>query len=191
MLRAGLLVAFGTETVYGLGGDATNAAAVARIFAAKGRPRFNPLISHYPAAFAAFEDVIPTPIARRLAAAFWPGPLTLVLPRKAGSHVASIAAAGLDTLAIRVPARRDALMLLAAVNRPVAAPSANRSGQVSPTTAAHVLQGLSGRIAAVLDSGPCEVGVEFDGAGFKRRAAGFVATGRDDGGSDRGGGRDD
>jgi L-threonylcarbamoyladenylate synthase len=160
LLRAGLLVAFGTETVYGLGGDATNAAAVARIFAAKGRPRFNPLICHYPAAFAAFEDVIPTPIARLLAAAFWPGPLTLVLPRKAGSHVASIAAAGLDTLAIRVPARRDALMLLAAVNRPVAAPSANRSGQVSPTTAAHVLQGLSGRIAAVLDGGRCGVGVE-------------------------------
>jgi L-threonylcarbamoyladenylate synthase len=160
LLRAGSLVAFGTETVYGLGGDATNAAAVAGIFAAKGRPRFNPLISHYPAASAAFDDVVPTAIARRLAEAFWPGPLTLVLPRKTGSHVSQIAAAGLDTLAVRVPAQRDALVLLAAVNRPVAAPSANRSGQVSPTTAAHVLEGLRGRIAAVLDSGPCAVGVE-------------------------------
>jgi len=160
LLRAGSLVAFGTETVYGLGGDATDAAAVASIFAAKGRPRFNPLISHYPAAAAAFEDVVPSGIARRLAEAFWPGPLTLVLPRKAGSHVSQIAAAGLDTLAVRVPAQRDALRLLAAVNRPVAAPSANRSGQVSPTTAAHVLAGLRGRIAAVLDSGPCAVGVE-------------------------------
>ncbi len=160
LLRAGSLVAFGTETVYGLGGDATNATAVASIFAAKGRPRFNPLISHYPADVAAFEDVVASSVARRLADAFWPGPLTLVLPRKAGSHVSLIAAAGLDTLAVRIPAQRDALLLLAAVNRPVAAPSANRSGQVSPTTAAHVLEGLRGRIAAVLDSGPCAVGVE-------------------------------
>jgi L-threonylcarbamoyladenylate synthase len=159
LLREGALVAFGTETVYGLGGDATNATAVAGIYAAKGRPRFNPLISHYPAEVAAFEDVVPNATARALAAAFWPGPLTLVLPRR-GSRVSLIAAAGLDTLAVRVPARRDALVLLAAVNRPVAAPSANRSGQVSPTTAAHVLDGLSGLVAAILDSGPCPVGVE-------------------------------
>lgn len=160
LLRAGALVSFGTETVYGLGGDATNAAAVAAIFAAKGRPRFNPLISHYPVAEAAYEDVIPNEMARSLAAAFWPGPLTLVLPRRARCRVALIAGAGLDTLAVRVPRHRDALALLRAVDRPVAAPSANRSGQVSPTTAAHALDGLRGRIAAVLDSGPCEVGLE-------------------------------
>jgi L-threonylcarbamoyladenylate synthase len=160
LLRTGALVAFGTETVYGLGGDATNAAAVAGIFAAKGRPRFNPLICHYPTAEAAFVDVEPNDVARALAAAFWPGPLTMVLPRRAGCRVALITGAGLDTLAVRVPAHPDALRVLAAVNRPVAAPSANRSGQVSPTTAAHVLEGLRGRIAAVLDSGPCAVGVE-------------------------------
>jgi L-threonylcarbamoyladenylate synthase len=160
LLRDGALVAFGTETVYGLGGDATNAEAVARIFAAKQRPGFNPLISHYPSAAAAFEDVIPNPLARIVAAAFWPGPITLVLPRRPGSAVSLIAAAGLDTLAVRVPAHPDALALLAAVARPVAAPSANRSGRVSPTTAAHVLDGLRGRIAAVLDSGPSAVGVE-------------------------------
>jgi L-threonylcarbamoyladenylate synthase len=160
LLRSGSLVSFGTETVYGLGGDATNATAVAAIFAAKGRPRFNPLICHYPASDAAFNDVIPNEIAQSLAAAFWPGPLTMVLPRAAGCPVALITGAGLDTLAVRVPAHDDALALLRAVNRPVAGPSANRSGQVSPTTAAHVLDGLDGRIAAVLNSGPCAVGVE-------------------------------
>jgi L-threonylcarbamoyladenylate synthase len=160
LLRAGALVAFATETVYGLGGDATNAAAVAAIFAAKGRPRFNPLICHYRNETAAFRDVMPNELARRLAAAFWPGPLTLVLPRRPDSRVALIAGAGLDTLAVRVPVHRDALALLAAVGRPVAAPSANRSGHVSPTTASHVLEGLRGRIAAVLDSGSCPVGVE-------------------------------
>ena len=160
LLRAGKLVAFGTETVYGLGADATAAAAVAAVFAAKGRPRFNPLICHYPEAESAFADVVPGPDARALAAAFWPGPLTLVLPRRAGSAVAALTGAGLDTLAVRVPAPAMARALLTAVGRPVAAPSANRSGQVSPTTAAHVLEGLGGRIAAVLDSGPCAVGVE-------------------------------
>jgi L-threonylcarbamoyladenylate synthase len=160
LLRDGALVSFGTETVYGLGADATNAVAVAGIFAAKGRPKFNPLICHYAAAAAAFEDVTPTRLAHDLAAVLWPGPLTLVLPRRPGSRVAMLTGAGLETLAVRVPAHRDALMLLAAVNRPVAAPSANRSGQVSPTTAAHVLEGLNGRIAAVLDSGPCAIGVE-------------------------------
>jgi len=160
LLRGGALVAFGTETVYGLGGDATNAVAVAGIFAAKGRPRFNPLICHYPVPDAAFADVKTNDFAQALAAAFWPGPLTMVLPKRNECRVALIAGAGLDTLAVRVPAHRDALVLLAAVDRPVAAPSANRSGQVSPTTAAHVLEGLGGRIAAVLDSGPCGVGVE-------------------------------
>jgi L-threonylcarbamoyladenylate synthase len=160
LLRAGRLVAFGTETVYGLGADATNAEAAAGIYEAKGRPRFNPLICHYPSANAAFEDVVPSDTARALTDRLWPGPLTLVLPRRPGSRVAMLTGAGLDTLAVRVPDHRDALMLLAAANRPIAAPSANRSGQVSPTTAAHVLAGLDGRIAAILDSGPCAVGVE-------------------------------
>ena len=160
LLRAGKLVAFGTETVYGLGADATDAAAVAAVFAAKDRPRFNPLICHYPDAESAFADVVAGPVARALAATFWPGPLTLVLPRRADSLVAALTGAGLDTLAVRVPAPAVARALLAAVGRPVAAPSANRSGQVSPTTAEHVLAGLGGRIAAVLDSGPCAVGVE-------------------------------
>ena len=160
LLSAGELVAFGTETVYGLGADATNARAVARVFDAKGRPHFNPLIAHYPAAAAAFADVQPNDVARALAEAFWPGPLTLVLPRRVTSRVALLAGAGLDTLAVRVPASAAALALLQAVGRPVAAPSANRSGQVSPTTADHVLHGLAGRIAAVLDTGACAVGVE-------------------------------
>jgi L-threonylcarbamoyladenylate synthase len=159
-LRDGALVAFGTETVYGLGADATNGAAVAAVFDAKGRPHFNPLICHYPEADAAFAQVEPNDAAQRLAAAFWPGPLTLVLPRRVTCPVALLAGAGLDTLAVRVPAHPVAQELLRAVDRPVAAPSANRSGQVSPTTTAHVLDGLAGRIAAVLDSGPCTVGVE-------------------------------
>ena len=160
LLRAGALVAFGTETVYGLGADATNDHAVAAIFAAKGRPHFNPLICHYPEPDAVFAHVQPNPRARALAAAFWPGPLTLVLPRRPDCPVALLAGAGLDTLAVRVPAHPDALELLRQTARPVAAPSANRSGQVSPTTAAHVLDSLAGRIAAILDSGPCIVGVE-------------------------------
>jgi L-threonylcarbamoyladenylate synthase len=160
LLRGGGLVAFATETVYGLGADATDGRAVAAIFAAKGRPRFNPLICHYPDAGAAFADVEATPAACLLAGAFWPGPLTLVLRRRANSPVASLVSAGLDTLAVRVPAHADAQALLHAVGRPVAAPSANRSGEVSPTCAAHVLAGLSGRIDAVLDSGACPVGVE-------------------------------
>ncbi len=160
LLRGGGLVAFGTETVYGLGADATNGEAVARIFAAKGRPRFNPLICHYSDADAPFAHVTANADARRLAAALWPGPLTLVLPRRADCPVALLTGAGLDTLAVRVPAQDTALALLRAVGRPVAAPSANRSGHVSPTTAAHVLEELGGRIDAVLDSGACPVGVE-------------------------------
>ncbi len=160
LLRVGALVAFGTETVYGLGADATDARAVAAVFAAKGRPHFNPLICHYPEVDAAFAHVEPNPAALRLAAAFWPGPLTLVLPRRKQCPVALLASAGLDTLAVRVPAHPVAQALLRAVGRPVAAPSANPSGRISPTTAAHVLAGLDGRIAAVLDSGPCAVGIE-------------------------------
>jgi L-threonylcarbamoyladenylate synthase len=152
LLRVGKLVAFGTETVYGLGADATNAAAVARIFAAKDRPRFNPLI-------CAFVHVAANDVARRLAA-LWPGPLTLVLPRRRDCPVALLTGAGLDTLAVRVPAHSVARALLRAVGRPVAGPSANRSGRVSPTEVSHVLAELGGRIEAVLDSGPCVVGVE-------------------------------
>jgi L-threonylcarbamoyladenylate synthase len=151
MMRAGDLVAFGTETVYGLGADARNARAVAAIFEAKGRPHFNPLICHYEDADAAFADVAANEVARRLAEMFWPGPLTMVLPRRVTCGVALLAGAGLDTLAVR---------LLAAFGGPIAAPSANRSGGVSPTSAAHVLAGLDGRIAAVIESGPCRVGVE-------------------------------
>jgi L-threonylcarbamoyladenylate synthase len=160
LLRAGGLVAFPTETVYGLGADATDARAVAAVFEAKGRPRFNPLICHFPDAEAAFGEVVADDRARALAVRFWPGALTLVLPRRAESRVALLTGAGLDTLAVRVPAHPLALDLLRRVGRPVAAPSANRSGAVSPTTAAHVMEGLGGRIAAVLDGGACPVGVE-------------------------------
>jgi L-threonylcarbamoyladenylate synthase len=160
LLKDGRLVAFGTETVYGLGADATNERAVAAIFAAKGRPHFNPLICHYESATAAWADVVPDGRALGLAERFWPGPLTLVLPRRNDSRVALLAGAGLDTLAVRVPAADVARTLAAGMGGPIAAPSANRSGQVSPTSAQHVLDGLDGRIDAVLDTGPCPVGVE-------------------------------
>jgi len=160
LLRAGALVALPTETVYGLGADARDGRAVAAVFAAKGRPHFNPLICHFATPEAAFGEVIADDRARALAARFWPGPLTLVLPRRPSCRVDLLAGAGLDTLAVRVPAHPIALELLRLVDRPVAAPSANRSGGVSPTTAAHVLAELSGRIAAVLDGGPCAVGLE-------------------------------
>ncbi len=160
LLRAGELVAFATETVYGLGADARNDAAVAGIFAAKGRPHFNPLICHFPDAESAWAEVRADDRARALAARFWPGPLTLVLPRRADSRVALLAGAGLDTLAVRVPAHPQAVALLRAAGTPVAAPSANRSGRVSPTSASHVLEELGGRIAAVLEGGDCAVGVE-------------------------------
>ncbi len=160
LLRAGGLVAFGTETVYGLGADATNPRAVAGIYTAKSRPRFNPLICHYPTAAAAFRHVRTSPLALRLAEAFWPGPLTLVLPRRADCPVALLAGAGLPSLAVRVPAHDLARKMLSLAGRPVAAPSANRSGRVSPTRAAHVLADLGGRIDAVLESGPCGVGLE-------------------------------
>ncbi|HQT79666.1 MAG TPA: L-threonylcarbamoyladenylate synthase [Rhodopila sp.] len=160
LLRAGALVAFGTETVYGLGGIATNPDAVASIFAAKGRPRFNPLICHYPSAGAALAHVVADERVRNLASHFWPGPLTLVLPRAMDCPAALLVSAGLDTLAIRVPGHPVARALLHQVGMPVAAPSANRSGRVSPTTARHVSQELAGRIEAVLDSGTCHVGIE-------------------------------
>ncbi|GMG81810.1 L-threonylcarbamoyladenylate synthase [Paralimibaculum aggregatum] len=160
LLRAGQLVAFPTETVYGLGADGGDAAAVARLYAAKGRPRHNPLILHLPDLAAAARIAVLPEGARRLAAAFWPGPLTLVAPLRPGAPVAPAVMAGLPTVALRVPAHPVAAALLRAAGRPVAAPSANPSGKVSPTTAAHVLEGLDGRIAAVLDAGPCAVGLE-------------------------------
>ncbi|MCI0754674.1 L-threonylcarbamoyladenylate synthase [Teichococcus vastitatis] len=160
LLRAGELVAFPTETVYGLGGDARNPRAVAAIYAAKGRPSFNPLISHFASAGAAFREVAADARARAVADRFWPGPLTLVLPRAPDATIDLLTGAGLPSLAVRVPAHPLARALLAEAGVPVAAPSANRSGAVSPTTAGHVLDGLEGRIAAVLDGGPCAVGVE-------------------------------
>ena len=160
LLRAGRLVAFGTETVYGLGADATDPRAVGAVFAAKQRPLDNPLIIHLADADAAFREVRASKLARAFAGRFWPGPLTLVLPRLPASGVCPEAAAGLDTLAVRVPAGEAARRLLRETDRPVAAPSANRSGRVSPTLAAHVLDGLGGRIDAVLDCGPCVVGLE-------------------------------
>lgn len=153
-------MSFGTETVYGLGADACNADAVAAIYAAKGRPSFNPLICHFADAQTAFRYVAATPLAEKLAAKFWPGPLTLVLPRAKDCPVSQLAGAGLPTLAVRVPAHRLAHKLLHEFGGPVAAPSANRSGRMSPTLAAHVLAELDGRIAAVLNSGPCAVGLE-------------------------------
>jgi L-threonylcarbamoyladenylate synthase len=160
LLRAGALVAIPTETVYGLAADARNDRAVAAIYAAKNRPAFNPLIVHLPDLAAVARLAVLTPEAERLAAAFWPGPLTLVLPLRPDAGLSPLVTAGLDTVAIRLPAHPVARALLAQAGIPVAAPSANPSGRVSPTRAEHVLAGLSGRIAAVLDGGPCAVGVE-------------------------------
>ena len=160
ILRSGGLVAFPTETVYGLGADATDERAVARIFAAKGRPQFNPLIAHVADAAAAARLVLFDARAERLAARFWPGPLTMVLPRRDDCPVALLAGAGLSTLAIRVPAHPLALDLLRATGRPVAAPSANRSGRISPTSAGDVAADLGDRVDLILDGGPCEIGVE-------------------------------
>ena len=159
-LAAGGLVAFPTETVYGLGADATSDAAVARVYEAKGRPHFNPLIAHLPDLAAAERLVVFTDLARRLAEAFWPGPLTLVLPRTAGCPVSLLASAGLDTLAVRVPDHPLALALLRAFGRPLVAPSANPSGQLSPTSASDVRDALGDKVAVILDGGPCRVGVE-------------------------------
>tara|TARA_B100000575_G_scaffold268375_1_gene247249 strand:- start:50 stop:1072 length:1023 start_codon:yes stop_codon:yes gene_type:complete len=159
-LREGNLVAFPTETVYGLGADATNASAVAEIFVAKQRPEFNPLISHVASVNAAFELGVETPIATSLANAFWPGPLTLILQRRAKCSVTLLATAGLDKIGIRVPAHNGTQLLLRAFGKPVAAPSANPSGQISPSTADHVIHGLGTNVGFVLDGGPCESGLE-------------------------------
>ncbi|QRM32058.1 threonylcarbamoyl-AMP synthase [Microvirga sp. VF16] len=160
ILRRGGLVAFPTETVYGLGADATDAEAVARIYAAKERPSFNPLISHLDSFESAKREGAFDETATRLAEAFWPGPLTLVVPVAPTCTISDLARAGLDSVGLRVPAHPLAHALLEATGRPVAAPSANRSGRVSPTDADHVLGDLDGRIEAVLDGGMARVGVE-------------------------------
>ena len=160
VLAAGGLVAFPTETVYGLGADATSGAAVARIYGAKGRPSFNPLIAHVTDLAAGEREGIFNEDARALAQAFWPGPLTLVVPVAPTCSVSTLARAGLESIGLRVPAHPIALALLEAFGKPVAAPSANRSGRVSPTRADHVAADLAGRIEAILDGGATEVGVE-------------------------------
>ena len=160
ILKASGLVAFPTETVYGLGADATNDHAVAKIYAAKGRPNFNPLIAHVEDVEQAFGLAQFAAGALTLAARFWPGPLTLVLPRKDGCKVSLLASAGLPSIAIRVPRHPLALELIRAVGRPVVAPSANASGRISPTTAQHVRDGLGAKVDLILDGGPSEVGLE-------------------------------
>ena len=159
LLRAGKLCAFPTETVYGLGADATDPDAVLAIYETKGRPRFNPLIVHCADLAMAERFAAFSPLARQLAEAFWPGPLSIVLPLRPEHGLADIATAGLDTVALRVPDHPLALDLLCAADRPLAAPSANRSGKLSPTTAEQVRKGFAGKVP-VLDGGPCKAGVE-------------------------------
>jgi L-threonylcarbamoyladenylate synthase len=160
LIKAGRVVAVPTETVYGLAGDATNGEAVAAIYAAKGRPSFNPLIVHVPDLAAAERIAVFGETARALAAAHWPGPLTLVLPLRANSGIASLVTAGLSTIAIRVPAHPAMQALLKVSGRPLAAPSANASGSISPTRASHVTTSLAGRIPMIIDAGACAVGLE-------------------------------
>lgn len=166
ILQAGELVAFPTETVYGLGADASNDTATAKIFEAKGRPSFNPLIVHVPDIETAKEYVRFDARAENLAALFWPGALTMVLPRKEDCPISRLASAGLPTLAIRVPANPLARDLLKEVNLPIAAPSANPSGQISPTQAIHVANGLQDKVKLILDGGTCKIGVESTVIGF-------------------------
>jgi L-threonylcarbamoyladenylate synthase len=166
MLRDGRLVAFPTETVYGLGADARNGRAVAGIFAAKGRPRFNPLIVHIASLAEAERHADFSEAAMRLARHFWPGALTLVLPRRTGTDLSELVSAGLDTVALRVPAHPVAAALLKEAQLPIAAPSANPSGRISPTTAAHVAEGLASEVDFILDGGPAFLGLESTVIGF-------------------------
>lgn len=180
LIRAGGLVAMPTETVYGLAADATNDLAVAGIYEAKGRPAFNPLIVHVADVGMAKRYASFPPLAERLAAAFWPGPLTLVLPRREDGAISHLVTAGLDTIALRAPAHLVARALIAAADRPLAAPSANPSGTISPTRAEHVREGLGGKVDLILDGGPCAVGVEstivkIDGEGAILLRPGGVA----------------
>ncbi len=165
-LRAGELVAFPTETVYGLGADATDDSAVAKIFAAKDRPSFNPLIVHLADVDQVESYAVQTPVARMLGTRFWPGPLTLVLPRTENCSISPLASAGLNTVALRIPAHPVARALLAEAEIPVVAPSANPSGRLSPTTAAHVAQELGTKVSLILDAGPCPLGLESTVIGF-------------------------
>ncbi|MGH6794950.1 MAG: L-threonylcarbamoyladenylate synthase [Methylocella sp.] len=182
ILRAGGLVALPTETVYGLAADATSEAAVARIYAAKWRPKFNPLIAHVTSLEAALGQGIFLSDALHLAETFWPGPLTLVVPLAHGTTVCAAARAGQQNIALRVPAHPVALAVIAAAERPLAAPSANRSGRVSPVTAAHVERDLAGEIDLILDGGRCPVGLEstvvacLDGCPRLLRPGGIART---------------
>ena len=160
LLKSGDLVAFPTETVYGLGADATNDTAVASIYAKKGRPSFNPLIAHVDSIQMAEKYVKITPMAQKLMDAFWPGPLTLVLKRKPKCKVSLLASAGLDTLAVRCPNNHIALDLITAFGKPIVAPSANKSGRISPTTVGHIIDDYGEQAPFTLDGGPCQVGVE-------------------------------
>ena len=166
LLRDGKLVAFPTETIYGLGADARNGKAVAGIFTAKGRPRFNPLIVHVRDLAEAEPHAVFSNVARKLAETFWPGALTLVLPRRPGTPLSELVSAGLDTVALRVPAHPVALALLGKTNLPIAAPSANPSGRISPTTACHVAAGLGGNVDLILDGGATPLGLESTVIGF-------------------------
>ncbi len=181
-LTAGRLVAFPTETVYGLGADATHGEAVAGIFAAKERPRFNPLIVHVADVEAAERLGRLSDLDRKLATVFWPGGLTLVVSKQAGCPVADLTTAGLDTVGLRVPSHPVAHALLREVALPIAAPSANRSGHVSPTLAAHVALDLGDAPALILDGGATPHGIEFDGGYGSRTRRGAAAAGRRDGG---------
>lgn len=182
LIAEGWPVAVPTETVYGLAADATSGAAVARIYEAKGRPSFNPLIVHVPGLDAARRIAHFDPMAERLAAAHWPGPLTLVLPLREAAGIASLVTAGLSTVALRVPAHRAMRALLEAVGRPLAAPSANASGRISPTRAEHVLASLGGRIPLILDGGLTALGLEstivaVDGEGLRLLRPGPIDLG--------------
>jgi len=166
LLRDGGLVAFPTETVYGLGADATNGQAVAAIFAAKGRPLFNPLIVHVEGIEEARRHVELSPRAQALAEKFWPGPLTLVLPRRKNSPLSLLVSAGLDSVALRAPSHPAAIALLKEAGRPVAGPSANLSGQVTATSAGHVADSLGGKVDLILDAGSATFGIESTVIGF-------------------------
>lgn len=160
LLRSGEVVAFPTETVYGLGADATNDSAVARIFEAKQRPQFNPLIVHFSKPENVWNETKPSPIGEKLASEFWPGPLTVVVNRRSDSTLSRLVSAGLETVAVRIPAHEKAREMIEMAGCPVAAPSANRSGSISPTCAQHVVESLGDRIPLVLDGGDCSVGLE-------------------------------
>jgi L-threonylcarbamoyladenylate synthase len=177
LLRAGRLVAFPTETVYGLGANAFDDRAVAAIFAAKGRPRFNPLIVHVQGIAEAKLLAMFHPLAEKLAGEFWPGGLTLVLPRREPSRLSLLACAGLDTVALRAPSHTIARALLKEARVPVAAPSANRSGRISPTTADAAMEELRGRVDAILDGGPCALGLESTIIGFQGEQAVLLRKG--------------